>query len=767
MASQRKRQRMSSNGASIATEPTDPIVDGSSDSEAKLGVTSGGSQQGQRSLFVRSLPSTVTTETLTEYFSQFFPIKHATVVLDPTTQQSKGYGFVTFADPEDAKQAEIDLNGKVLENKKIKVEIAKPRQRRTDENDVHGTGKAGLSPSPAALAKAERDEKRAQAQKPPKLIVRNLPWSVKEPNQLAMLFRSYGKIKQVTLPAKRDGLSAGFGFVVMRGRKNAEKAMHAVTGKQIDGRTIAVDWAVEKEVWQDLRNADVIGAVENTEARKNTESDEHGSLKPKAMTQSEPEDEDWSDAASGEMDLSRNLGSRLEDTRLQRADDTSTTLFVRNLPFTTTDETLHAHFDRFGSVRYARAVIDHATERPKGTGFVCFYNKEDVDSCLRQAPARAQSGPVRKGESNAPLTQHSVLEDTNADPSGRYTMEGRVLKISRAVGREEATKLTEEGSSLRDKRDRDKRRLYLLSEGTVPSNSPLYAKLAPSEVKMREASAKQRQALVKSNPALHISLTRLSVRNIPRGITSKDLKALAREAVVGFAKDVKCGARSQLSKEEQERGGVEMREAEKIRKGKGKGIVKQAKIVFEGREGSKVTEDSGAGRSRGYGFVEYVSHRWALMGLRWLNGHAVDGNANDEKPKAHPRGDLAERKKRLIVEFAIENAQVVGRRQEREAKARERSKLIVGKIEDGTLVRADNKTLGRDSLMARTRKGGKRKRGEDPENGVAKPSKRKRASVNGDSGDAQPIEAKTLARRQQIIAKKRMMRRSKRKSLQA
>jgi nucleolar protein 4 len=32
-----------------------------------------------------------------------------------------------------------------------------------------------------------------------------------------MLFRSYGKVKHVTIPKKKPGLLAGFGFVVMRG----------------------------------------------------------------------------------------------------------------------------------------------------------------------------------------------------------------------------------------------------------------------------------------------------------------------------------------------------------------------------------------------------------------------------------------------------------------------------------------------------------------------------------------------------------------------
>ncbi len=127
--------------------------------------------------------------------------------------------------------------------------------------------------------------------------------------------------------------------------------------------------------------------------------------------------------------------------------------------------------------------------------------------------------------------------------------------------------------------------------------------------------------------------------------------------MVGFAKDVKDGRRQPLSKEENARGGQQDKEAEQRRKKKGKGVVSQAKIVFETKEGSKVGEEAGTGgQSRGYGFIEYSSHRWALMGLRWLNGHELK-NATGKAT-------------RLIVEFAIENVNVVTRRKANEERAR-------------------------------------------------------------------------------------------------
>ena len=50
---------------------------------------------------------------------------------------------------------------------------------------------------------------------------------------------------------------SGFGFVTIRGRKNAEKALKDVNGKLVDGRELAVDWAVERSVWEEAKGNDV------------------------------------------------------------------------------------------------------------------------------------------------------------------------------------------------------------------------------------------------------------------------------------------------------------------------------------------------------------------------------------------------------------------------------------------------------------------------------------------------------------------------------
>ncbi len=587
---------------------------------------------------------------------------------------------MTFADPEDAEQALRELDGSELRGRKIKVEQAQARNR-GDET------KFGI----AAKPKQPHEETKRES---PKLIVRNLPWSVDTPDRLSRLFLSFGRIKESILPKNSQGRLLGFGLVIIRGQKNAENAVQAMNGKVVDGRTLAVDWAADKETWTAFKQKEAKAQTEPDDLKDHVDDEDvmdgqdgSDSDAEMAFIPELDEDEDAMDLDS-ENDASQGnhhsdvdvIELEADDDEAPRKSNNNSTIFIRNLPFSCTDEDLGEHFEQFGPVRYSRVVYDHVTEQSKGTAFVCFYKEDDATSCIKEAPQTQTSS------FSNPSQTFSVLQDHAVDPSGRYTFEGRVLIISKAVDKDEATKLRQDGIERRSAREQnDKRRLYLLREGRIGPDSPLYGKLPPSEQVMRATNAKQRKTLVEKNPSLHLSLTRLAVRNIPRWMASKDLKALARKAIVSFATEVREDRRQKLSKEELARGGEEMKEAERQRKLNRSGVVKQAKIVFETKQGSKIaggqkrsTDDSEAGRSRGYGFIEYHTHRSALMGLRWLNGHKADQTEITElstvggkvpKPVGQPVG-TEDRNKRLIVEFALENINVVNRRTELQKKSR-------------------------------------------------------------------------------------------------
>lgn len=270
----------------------------------------------------------------------------------------------------------------------------------------------------------------------------------------------------------------------------------------------------------------------------------------------------------------------------------------------------------------------------------------------------------------------------------------------------------------------DKRNMYLLREGgkshfcllptyylidrfyiVIMPNTPAAENLTPAEVERRTSGFNARRALLKSNPSLFISRTRLSVRQIPIFVTERMLKRLTTYAIKMFNAEVKQKARSPLSideladppaakpeetaKEEKgEEGDGEVKAKKKRFTGRDTGV-KQTKIV---RQAERVDPITGKGRSKGYGFVEMHRHSDALRFLRWANNNPDVGplfeswwkdelehllkmeRAKDEAERDDARikrlkeeiDNEAKNKKTmkgsLIVEFSIENVQVVQRR---------------------------------------------------------------------------------------------------------
>jgi RNA recognition motif-containing protein len=77
-------------------------------------------------LFIGSLSFSTTSEGLREFFTQCGNVTSATVITDQFSGRSRGFGFVEMSTPEEAQAAVARLNGKDLDGRQIKVEIAKP-----------------------------------------------------------------------------------------------------------------------------------------------------------------------------------------------------------------------------------------------------------------------------------------------------------------------------------------------------------------------------------------------------------------------------------------------------------------------------------------------------------------------------------------------------------------------------------------------------------------------------------------------------------------
>lgn len=89
----------------------------------------------KKKLYVGNLPWSMTDVTLKELFTQCGEVTEAIIIMDHYAGRSKGFGFVTFANEADAEKAVAEMNEKEVEDRKIIVNVAKPREERTGGGD--------------------------------------------------------------------------------------------------------------------------------------------------------------------------------------------------------------------------------------------------------------------------------------------------------------------------------------------------------------------------------------------------------------------------------------------------------------------------------------------------------------------------------------------------------------------------------------------------------------------------------------------------------
>lgn len=79
-------------------------------------------------LFVGGLSFSTTSERLREVFSAAGTVHSATVVTDRDTGRSRGFGFVEMESLEEAQQAVARFNGRELDGRQVRVELARPSE---------------------------------------------------------------------------------------------------------------------------------------------------------------------------------------------------------------------------------------------------------------------------------------------------------------------------------------------------------------------------------------------------------------------------------------------------------------------------------------------------------------------------------------------------------------------------------------------------------------------------------------------------------------
>ena len=96
-----------------------------------------------RKLYVGNLPYSATEEALSEKFAEFGSVESAKLIIDRDTGRSKGFGFVEMGSDAEAQAAIDALDGQDYDGRPMKVNEAKPQEKRTGGGGRGGYGGGG------------------------------------------------------------------------------------------------------------------------------------------------------------------------------------------------------------------------------------------------------------------------------------------------------------------------------------------------------------------------------------------------------------------------------------------------------------------------------------------------------------------------------------------------------------------------------------------------------------------------------------------------
>lgn len=209
----------------------------------------------------------------------------------------------------------------------------------------------------------------------------------------------------------------GCAFIQFKLVQKAAKAKHHTNGQPFMGRNISVDFALAKNKYEqqaqmakvkeeieekikikdepvdlDLINSETVEIKDDTEEKQEVESVDEEKIEIQSVDKVEEgiekdnisdeddfkSDDDDSKSDDDEIDNSDEEVVKTEDKkpRVESNDVTEgRTVFIKNVPFSATNDDLKECMKQFGPIFYALICIDKFTEHSKGTAFVKFVVK--------------------------------------------------------------------------------------------------------------------------------------------------------------------------------------------------------------------------------------------------------------------------------------------------------------------------------------------------------------------------------------------------------
>ncbi|XP_068633002.1 probable RNA-binding protein 19 [Battus philenor] len=392
------------------------------------------------SIFVRNLPYVVSEEELTKAFEKYGPLAEVNMPIDPILRQPKGFATITFLMPEHAVKAYTELDGTSFCGRMLHLLPARTEKSSIEEDDSDLTFKERKAKKLKAQAKSSHNwnslflganaiadvvatnynttkeqllndnskdtsaavrlalgetqlvaetrsflenngvyldafNKPAQKRSKTCIIVKNLP-SNTDRDEIKNLFEKCGQIARFLMP--KHGITALVDFIEPF---EAKKAFNKLAYSQYKTAPLYLEWAPENVFAKsiDTKESKDVNNKQNLEKQDITNTEKIEKLD--TINTEKIEKQGLEDSTEADTDIPEN----------------DSTLFIKNLNFTTTEDNLKEHFRSCGKIHNVIVAKKKDPKNPgkflsMGYGFVQFYKKTQANEALKSLQSSILDG---------------------------------------------------------------------------------------------------------------------------------------------------------------------------------------------------------------------------------------------------------------------------------------------------------------------------------------------------------------------------------------
>lgn len=381
-------------------------------------------------MFVRNLTYTTTEDDIRQLFEKYGPLTEVNLPVDRTTRKPKGFGTVTFLMPEHAIRAYSELDGSILNGRMLHLLPGKTKSSLMDHLDQENLsykqkkdlknkitansshnwntlflGQNAIAEAIAATYNTSKqhvleDESKSMSaavklalgetqlvqetrkfleenevcldafNQPPEkrsktiILVKNLPAGTLA-KDIYNMFAQHGELGRIVMPP--SGITALVEFLEP---SEARKAFTKLAYTKFKHLPLYLEWAPDNSFINKLSKSDQSKSKNDLKNKL-----EEAPVETKGVGKE--------DELNKNQDKSKEIENENDDEP-----EPDTTIFVKNLNFSTSESTLKEYFSKCGPIHYAmiatkKDVKNPGTKLSMGYGFVRYKYKFDANRALK------------------------------------------------------------------------------------------------------------------------------------------------------------------------------------------------------------------------------------------------------------------------------------------------------------------------------------------------------------------------------------------------